>query len=72
MAKDCRVRPTAAMEIQDYSEFYPQQEFQQYPSYFQTSETEEADDYTCQEEVAAAVSYPPRSTFDNRCYVDQL
>ena len=54
------------MEIQDYSEFYPQQEFQQYPSYSQSPETEEADEYSYAEEVAAAVSYPPRSTFGNR------
>ena len=30
MAKDCWARPTAAMEIQEYPDFYPQQEFQQY------------------------------------------
>ena len=66
IAKDCRARPTAAMEIQDYSDFYPQQEFQQYPNYSQTPETEEADDYANQEEVAVAVSYPPRSTFGSR------
>jgi len=65
MAKDCRVRPTAAMEFQEYPDFYPQQEYQ-YPSYSQSSNTEETDEYNYQEEIAAAVSYTPKSTFGNR------
>jgi len=44
MAKDCRARPTAAMEFQEYPDFYPQQEYQ-YPSYSQSSNTEETDEY---------------------------
>jgi len=48
------------MEFQEYSDYYPQQEHQQFP------EAEETEEYFHQEEVAAAVSQPSKPTYGYR------
>jgi len=71
IARDCRVKPTAAMEFQDYSEYQPQQEYfqqQEYPQYQnpQFPESDGFDEHIHQEEVAAAAMQPRRSSFGPR------
>lgn len=69
ISRDCRVKPTAAMEFQDYSEYHPQQEYfqqQEYPQYQnpQFPESDNSDELVHQEEVAAM--QPHRSSSGTR------
>jgi len=72
ISKDCRARPTAAMEFQRYSDYRPpqgkhqQQEYSQYPNYSQFPRNEKTDECSYQKEVTADVTQQHRSAYGNR------